>query len=258
VRRNVGGALVSLAHGRPVALQVDPIEKKPFAAFLPGTRTFSLGTYGCNLGCVFCQNHHLSRGAYAEAELARPTVPPEEIVAAARRHACASVAFTYNEPVVWAEYAIDIARAARAAGLATVLVSNGYVTAEAAADLLPWIDAANLDVKGFAEDFYRDMAGGRLAPVLATAEACHRGGIHLEITNLVIPGRNDAPGMVADLIAWVRDTLSPDVPVHFSAYHPDHQYHASPPTPPATLRNIRAMALAAGLRHVHLGNVMPD
>ncbi len=255
VRQNVDGQLVSLAYGRPVAVQVDPIEKKPLAEYLPGTRTFSVGTYGCNLGCVFCQNHHLSRGTYGEAELARPPVVPDEIVAAARRHGCASVAFTYNEPLVWAEYAVDIARAARAAGLGTVLVSNAYATAEAAADILPWIDAANLDIKGFSEDFYREMADGSLAPVLATAEACHRRGIHLELTNLVIPGKNDSAVMVDGLIGWVRDVLSPDVPVHFSAYHPDHRYYGSPPTLAATLHRLRDMALAAGLHRIHLGNV---
>jgi pyruvate formate lyase activating enzyme len=250
IRRNLDGQLRALAYGHPVAIQVDPIEKKPLAEFLPGTRTFSLGTHGCNLGCRFCQNHHLSRGRYSAAELAAPETTPDEIVAAARHHGCRSVAFTYNEPLTWGEYVVDIARAARAAGLATVLVSNGYVTPEAAADIFPLIDAANIDIKGFSEDFYREMTDGQLAPVLAAAAAFHRGGGHLEITNLVIPGKNDSPAMVEALLSWIRDALSPEIPVHFSAYHPDHQYHASPPTPAATLHRIRQAARNAGLTRV--------
>lgn len=255
IRQNQAGRLVALAYGRPVALQVDPIEKKPLAEFMPGTRTFSLGTYGCNLGCVFCQNHHLSCGRYTVAELAQPELAPAELVAAARHQGCTSVAFTYNEPVTWGEYVIEVAAAAHAAGLATVLVSNGYLTLTAAADIFPGIDAANLDLKGFSEEFYRELTGGELAPVLAAAKAFRDGGGHLELTNLVIPGKNDAPEMIEALLTWVRDELSPEVPLHFSAYHPAHRYAGSPPTPAATLYRIRDAAHAAGLRHIYLGNL---
>jgi len=255
IRRNVAGRLFAVAYGRPVALQVDPIEKKPLAEFQPGTLTFSLGTYGCNLACAFCQNHHLSCGRYTEAELARTEVEPAVIVDAARRHGCSSVAFTYNEPLVWGEYVMAVAGAARAAGLATVLVSNGYVNPVAAAEIFPLIDAANIDLKGCSEAFYQRLTGGRLAPVQAAAKAFFAGGGHLELTNLVIPGQNDSPEMIAALVAWVREELSPEVPIHFSAYHPDHRYHASPPTPAASLYRIRDAAHAAGLRRVYLGNI---
>lgn len=254
-RLNQGGQLVSLAYGAPAALQVDPIEKKPLAEFMPRTTTFSIGTYGCNLGCSFCQNYHLSRGKPAPVPDTDLVLPPA-IVDQALRHGCKSVAFTYNEPTIWAEYAMDIAIAAKKAGLATVLVSNGYITLEAAKDLYPLIDAANIDMKGFSEAFYKEMCDGRLQSVLDAMEYYHSlPTSHLEITNLVIPGKNDDPAMINAYFDWVEKKLNKMVPLHFSAYHPMYKYRESPPTPPSTLFSIKEMAEKRGFHHVHLGNI---
>ena len=257
IRKNLNGELVSVAYGRPVALQVDPIEKKPLAEFLPGTRTFSVGTYGCNLNCLFCQNHHLSRGSYSDSELQRDRCfySPEKIVEVAVRENCRSVAFTYNEPLIWGEYLIDIAKVARDAGLRTVLVSNAYITKEAAEEILPFIDAANFDMKGFSEEFYRDMTGGDLQTVLDTIESYYSTGGHLELTNLVIPGKNDSDEMIDSYLDWGSEKLDQSVPLHFSAYFPMFKYRESPPTPRETLFAIKAKAVDAGFSSVYLGNI---
>jgi pyruvate formate lyase activating enzyme len=255
-RANIGGTLIALSYGRPVALQVDPIEKKPLAEFLPGTKTFSIGSYGCNLGCLFCQNSHLSRGRFDSSGPGTGRyAPPEAVPTLAVQHGCKSVAFTYNEPTVFAEYAIDVAKEAKRLGLATVLVSNGYISRPAAEELYPLIDAANIDMKGFSEEFYRDMAAGSLQPVLEAMEYYHSIGGHLEITNLVIPGKNDSPEMIGKFLDWTEQKLGKDTPLHFSAYHPDWKYFDSPPTPPDTLRAIKKTAAARGFNHVYLGNI---
>jgi pyruvate formate lyase activating enzyme len=176
-------------------------------------------------------------------------------VALAKSEDCKSVAFTYNEPLIWSEYVIDIAKLAKEKGLATVLVSNGYITPEAARDLYPWIDAANIDMKGFSEEFYSEMTGGRLAPVLEAIKYFASLGKHLEITNLVIPGKNDSSEMIGGFLDWTRDNLGLKVPLHFSAYHPDYKYNGSQPTPPETLNSIRAKALKLGFKSVYIGNV---
>ena len=254
VRRNEGGALVADSYGRPAALQIDPVEKKPLAAYLPGTSTFSIGTFGCNLSCAFCQNHHLSRqgGALQRAQAA---VEPEAVVAMARRAGCRSVAFTYNEPTVFIEYAIDIARLARAAGLGTVLVSNGFISPAPRAALYPLIDAANIDVKGFSEAFYSSLCGGSLAPVLESCRCFKRDVCgHLEITNLLIPNRNDSPAMIQALLDWMADAVGRDTPIHFSAYRPMGGF-AEPPTPAATVHRAVATDRAMGFAHVVTGNI---
>ncbi|MGI5869938.1 MAG: AmmeMemoRadiSam system radical SAM enzyme [Kiritimatiellia bacterium] len=254
VRRNEGGALVADSYGRPVALQIDPIEKKPLSAYLPETLTFSIGTFGCNLACAFCQNHHLSRQGGA-LQRAREFVEPETIVAMAKRTGCRSVAFTYNEPTTFIEYAIDIARLARAAGLGTVLVSNGFISAEARAALYPLIDAANIDVKGFSEAFYSLLCDGSLAPVLESCRYFKREvGGHLEITNLLIPNRNDSPEMIQALLDWMADAVGLDTPLHFSAYRPMGGF-TEPPTPVATVRDAVEMASKAGFTRVATGNI---
>ena len=256
VRKNIREKLYSIAYGHPVAIHIDPIEKKPLAEFLPGSWTFSLGTYGCNLACSFCQNHHLSRDFYDEGKAGdSPFYTPEKIVGLAKNEDCKSVAFTYNEPSIWSEYAIDIAKLAKESGLATVLVSNGYITPEAARDLYPWIDAANIDMKGFSEEFYLEMTGGRLAPVLEAIKYFASLGKHLEITNLVIPDKNDSREMIDGFLDWTRDNLDLDVPLHFSAYHPDYKYNASRVTPPETLYSIKERALKRGFKSVHIGNI---
>ncbi|MBP5300890.1 MAG: AmmeMemoRadiSam system radical SAM enzyme [Victivallales bacterium] len=253
VRRNQGGVLCSLAYGRPVSIAIDPIEKKPLARFLPGTKTFSIGTYGCNLGCSFCQNHTLSRGEYREEEL-ETIVSPEQIVIMALEHRCPSISYTYNEPTVFAEYLRDIARIARQAGLKNILVSNGFIDPTAADELYPLVDAANIDMKGFSEAFYEKLCQASLAPVLVSLEKLHRLGVHLEITTLVIPGQNDQPAELAKWLDWVEAHLGCDAPLHFSAYHP--AFHCKiPRTPASTLFAIRDLAAGRGFSNVFLGNI---
>ncbi len=260
VRVNRAGKLFAATPGRPAALQADPIEKKPLHWFLPGSRTFSVGTFGCNLGCRFCQNDSLSRRGYPEGFPEEEAYPPERIVELAKAHRSASIAFTYNEPTVFFEYALDIARAARAAGLATVLVSNGWTDPAAARMLYPWIDAANIDIKGFSEAFYRELCDGTLEPVKRNCVFFRKQcGGHLELTNLVIPGRNDDPAQLEAYLDWVESELGADTPLHFTAYFPAGGYRESPPTPPELLRRIRDRAETRGFTRVRLGNIRnPD
>ncbi len=252
VRMNRGGVLYSLAYGAPAAVQIDPIEKKPFADFLPGTRTFSLGTFGCNLFCKNCQNDSLSRGIPAENP--GKIIPPEKVVAAAVQHQCQSVAFTYNEPAIWAEYAMDIARLARDAGLKTVLVSNGFITQEAAAELYPLIDAANIDLKSMNPAFYRENCRGELADVLAAIRQYHAAGGHLELTTLVIPGKNDSVEETEQIFDFAESLNDPGLILHFSRFFPFYQLRDLPATPVETLYRIREMGEKRGLR-IRLGNI---
>ena len=256
VRVNEGGILRSAAYGRPTALQIDPIEKKPLCEFLPGARAYSIGTFGCNLGCKFCQNHHISKDVPESDGLAAVKyVQPSRLVANAIDTGCETIAFTYNEPTVWAEFAIDLARMAKTAGIATVLVSNGYISAEAADELYPLIDAANIDMKGFSDEFYSEMCHGSLQPVLDSIEKLHGLGSHVEITNLIIPGRNDSDEMIHAFLDWVASKLNKNIPLHFSAYRPMYKYNESPPTPPKLLHSIGDIAAARGFTSIHLGNI---
>ena len=257
-RANRGGILYADVYGRPAAVHVDPIEKKPLHHFLPGSSILSIGTVGCNLDCAWCQNCGLARGRPDDEDTAPPAgpdLPPERVAALARDHGCASVAFTYNEPTVFAEYAVDAADAAHAAGLRTVAVTNGYITPEACRDLYRRIDAANVDLKSFRDATYRRFTGGTLAPVL-DALACMKAlGTWIEVTTLIVPGINDDVGELAEGAAWIRDHLGPDTPLHLSAFHPDHRMHDRPRTPAATLARARDIARDAGLRFVYVGNV---
>jgi len=255
VRANHGGTLIALVYGHPATMQVDPIEKKPFYHFLPGTRTLSLGTLGCNLSCKFCQNYSLSSGRPAAAELAARRIMPEELVTEARRQNCQSIALTYNEPTIWAEYGLDIATAARAHGLKTLSVTNGYIQPGAATEFYQSIDAANVDLKAFDDDFYQRLCGARLQPVLDTLKLLRKLGVWLEVTNLIIPAENDQPSQLAALAKWVCTELGPETPLHFSAFFPTWKLTNRPITPRATLEMARKLALTAGLRHVHLGNL---
>lgn len=251
-RRNVAGRLMAETYGRTSGVAVDPMEKKPLYHFLPGSSVLSFGGIGCNLTCGFCQNWHLSAEG-TPRDLGDET-SPAAVVRAARRYGCAAVAFTYNEPTVSLEYVIDVADACRAAGIRTVVVSNGYITRQAAEELYPRIDAANIDLKAFRPVFYA-ACGGKLDPVLDTLQLIrHSMDTWLEITTLVIPGHNDSDAELRASAAWVTQRLGPDVPLHFSAFHPAHRFMDTPPTPDSTLLRARRLAMEAGVRHVYLGN----
>jgi pyruvate formate lyase activating enzyme len=254
VRENRDGQVVSTTYGRSTGFCIDPIEKKPLNQFYPGTAVLSFGTPGCNLGCTFCQNWTMSRSRDVEA--ACQQAQPQAIAAAAKEHGCRSVAFTYNDPIIWAEYAIDTARACRALGIKTVAVTSGYITAAARGEFYEAMDAANVDLKGFTEDFYRTYCGGRLQPVLDTLRwLAHESQTWLEITNLIIPQANDSPDDIGRMCQWIASELGPDVPLHFSAFHPDFKLTDRGPTPPGVLQAAHDMARAAGLRYVYTGNV---
>lgn len=254
VRANHGNELVLTTYGRSSGFCIDPIEKKPLAHFLPGTSVMSLGTAGCNLGCKFCQNWDISKSREMDTLASEAT--PEMIVRAAAEAGCRSIAFTYNDPVVWAEYAIDIAKVARPAGIKTVAVTAGYINPEARGELFQWINAANVDLKAFSETFYRKLTQTQLQPVLDTLVYLkHETDVWFEITTLVIPGENDSDGELRAMCGWIVEKLGPDVPVHFSAFHPDFKMMDTPRTPHETLIRARQAGLDAGLRYVYVGNV---
>ncbi len=254
VRQNVDNEMVLTTYGRSTGFCIDPIEKKPLNHFFPGTSVLSFGTAGCNLGCKFCQNWDISKSR--EVERLSQLATPDAIVAAAKRYDCRSVAFTYNDPVVWAEYAIDTARACRDAGIATVAVTAGYISPAAREPFFEFMDAANVDLKGFTEEFYYKITYSHLQPVLDTIEWLRRHtGVWVELTNLVIPRTNDAPDELRQLCRWVVDHCGDETPVHFSAFHPDFRMRDLPPTPLATLIEAHQIARGEGLKYVYVGNV---
>ena len=255
IRRNQGGRLVTAGYGRSTGFAVDPIEKKPLAHYLPGSTVLSFGTAGCCLGCRFCQNWDISK-ARDDERSSDDRFTPERVVALALELGAPGVAFTYNDPIIWAEYAIDVAKAAHAAGLFTVFVTSGYVEPAARADIFRHMDATNVDLKAFTEDFYARVTLAHLAPVLATLEwLAKETDVWVEVTNLMIPGLNDAPDETRRLADWIAEHMGVDVPVHFTAFHPDYKMLDRPRTPAGTLSGARAIARAAGLRHVYTGNV---
>ena len=254
IRQNHGGKLWSTGYGQSTGFAADPIEKKPLNHFLPGERVLSFGTAGCNLGCKFCQNWDISKAKLDEH--ASEAATPEQIVALALRTGCAGIAYTYNDPVIWAEFVIDIARAAHAAGLANILVTAGYVTPEARAELFEHIDATNVDLKGFTEEFYHRITLSHLEPVLDTLVWLKRETqVWTEVTTLLIPGLNDSDDEIARECDWFLEHLGPDVPLHFTAFHPDFKMMDRPRTPAATLSRARTIARARGLRFCYVGNV---
>jgi pyruvate formate lyase activating enzyme len=254
VRANHDGRVVLTTYGRSSGFCVDPIEKKPLNHFLPGTPVLSFGTAGCNLTCRFCQNWDISKSR--EMDTLMDAATPELIAGAAARLGCRSVAYTYNDPVIFHEYAIDVARACRERGVRSVAVTAGYVCPEPRAEFYRHMDAANVDLKGFSDRFYRRLCTARLAPVLDTLRYIrHETDVWLEITTLLVPGENDSNDEVGRLTCWVVEELGPDVPLHFTAFHPDWKMRDRPPTAPATLQRARAIALANGLRYVYTGNV---
>jgi len=254
VRKNEGGRLVLTTYGRSSGFCIDPIEKKPLNHFLPGTPVLSFGTAGCNLACKFCQNWDISKSR--EMATLADEASPETIARAAEAVGCRSVAFTYNDPTIFLEYAVDVAAACRERGIRTVAVTAGYIEPEPRVELYRWIDAANVDLKAFTEEFYFSLAAAHLDPVLDSLRYLkEETGVWLEITNLLIPGANDSDGEIDELTAWVVEELGPDVPLHFTAFHPDYRLKDRPPTPPATLRRARRIAVGNGVRYAYTGNV---
>ena len=257
IRKNEDGRLVQLGYGRPAALQMDPVEKKPLNHFFPGTKILSMGTAGCNMGCFFCQNWDISK---AKADQVNSTsLSPEQVVELTLQHGAPSIAFTYNEPTIWGEYVIDIARIAHEQGINTVMVSNGYITREAFFDVYQHIDAANIDLKAFTENFYSKITLTHLQPVLDTLKWLrHETDVWFEITNLIIPTLNDGDSEFRQLCDWVLNNLGDDVPLHFTAFHPDFKLQDKPPTPPETLHRARAIAFEMGLKFVYEGNIWSE
>jgi pyruvate formate lyase activating enzyme len=254
VRARQDDAMVLTTYGRSSGFCVDPIEKKPLNHFLPGTPILSFGTAGCNLTCKFCQNWDISKAR--EIDRLNDAASPETIAEAAVKLGCRSVAFTYNDPVIFLEYAVDVADACRARGVKAVAVTAGYMTSEARRDFYAHMDAANVDLKAFSEGFYERLCSGHLAPVLETLRYLrHETSVWFEITTLLIPGENDGDDEVRALSRWVADELGADVPLHFSAFHPDWRMTSTPGTPAASLTKARAIACAEGLNYVYTGNV---
>jgi pyruvate formate lyase activating enzyme len=254
VRARQSDMMVLTTYGRSSGFCVDPIEKKPLNHFLPGTPVLSFGTAGCNLTCKFCQNWDISKAT--EFDRLQDRASPRAIAQAAKELGARSVAFTYNDPVIFLEYAVDVAAVCREAGLKTVAVTAGYIAPEARKEFFGAMDAANIDLKGFTEDFYKSLCSAELGPVLETLEYVkHETDCWLEITTLLIPGQNDSPAEIEALTGWVRERLGPDTPLHFSAFHPDWRMRDVARTPASTLQIARDIALKNGLRYVYTGNV---
>ncbi len=252
-RRNTGGKLTSLVYGHPVTVHTDPIEKKPFNHVLPGSQAFSLACVGCNLTCRHCQNWEISQAS--PGDLPADDWSPAELVRQARRSGAATIAFTYNEPTVWAEYVLDTAALAKAQGLRTILISNGYIQEAPQRELARSLLAYKIDLKGFSERFYRDVCDGRLQPVLDGMVRVKQEKCWLEIVTLIIPTLNDDSAELKQLAVWVRDNLGCDVPLHFTRFMPLYRLRNLPRTPVSTLEKARQIALDAGLRFVYVGNV---
>ncbi len=254
VRKCENGRIVLTTYGRSSGFCVDPIEKKPLNHFYPGSSVFSFGTAGCNLACKFCQNWDISKSR--EFDRLCDQASPEEIARTARELGCRSVAFTYNDPVIFLEYAVDTAKACHEQGLATVAVTAGYIHAEPRAEFFAAMDAANVDLKAFTDDFYRKLCAGNLQPVLDTLEyLVHETEVWVELTTLLIPGHNDSDEELAAMCDWIVEHLGPDVPLHFTAFHPDWKMTDVPPTPSATLYRARRLGLSRGLHYVYTGNI---
>lgn len=254
VRQNIGGKVVLTTYGRSSGFCIDPVEKKPLNHFYPGTGILSFGTAGCNLGCKFCQNWDISKSR--EFDRLTDEASPEKIARAAKALNCKSVAFTYNDPVIFAEYAIDIAQECHQLGVKTVAVTAGYITDKARPEFYALMDAANVDLKGFTEDFYKNICSGALQPVLDTLVYLkHETSVWLEITTLLIPGENDSDEELNRMTQWIAAELGVDVPLHFTAFHPDYRMLDHPPTPLSSLTRAREIALSHGLRYVYTGNI---
>jgi pyruvate formate lyase activating enzyme len=253
VRENRGGTYYTLVHSRVVTAHIDPIEKKPLFHFLPGAVAFSLATAGCNVNCKMCQNWEISQ--VRPEQVRSMYLPPEKLVGVAQENHCPVIAYTYSEPVVFAEYVLDGAEAARAAGLRSVVVSGGYVQADPLKKLSARVDAIKIDLKGYSEKFYKEIVNGELKHVLETLVTLRKAGVWNEIVYLVVPTLNDSDEEFQGLARWVKSELGPDVPLHFSRFHPEYLLKNLPPTPIETLERAKGIADAEGLHYVYIGNV---
>ncbi len=252
-RINIKGELRSLVYGRPISIHIDPIEKKPFYHFLPGAAAYSLATSGCPLQCKFCQNWEISQASPEDYKV--PYTAPAQISRAASDSKATVIAFTYNEPTVFTEYLTDIAREAKKQKLRSVLISCGFMNEAPLAEMCEVLDAIKIDLKGYSDQFYRSVCGAELRPVLKSIKKIAKSRIHLEIVNLVVPTLNDSDKMLLELINWILGEVGPDVPIHFTRFHPDYQLLSLPPTPVATLERARDTALNRGLHYPYVGNV---
>ena len=252
-RRNHDGVLVSEVYAKPCSLAIDPIEKKPLYHFHPGTTCLSIACTGCNFRCLNCQNHEISQVAPDDVD--HYDLKPEKVVGLCLKYHCPGIAYTYTEPLTYIEYVTDCARLAHEKGLWNILVTAGYVRQEPLADLLPFLDAANIDLKSFSDDIYQRVSGGRLQPVLETILAMKKAGVWIELTNLIIPEINDNIDMIRRMCCWIVDNGLADNPLHFSRFFPRYKMPDVPPTPVQTLKEAKRIALDEGIKHVYLGNV---
>ncbi len=256
VRENKAGVLQSLVYGRLIARQIDPIEKKPLYHFLPGSLSYSIATVGCNFSCRFCQNADIAQLPSDRAgAIIGDAVAPEAVVEAAERAGCRSISYTYTEPTVFFEFALETARLAHSKGIRNVFVTNGYMTAEALDLIAPVLDAANVDLKAFTRKYYQELCGAKLEHVQETLRNMKAKGVFVEVTTLIVPGLNDDPDELRALAAFLARDLGPDTPWHISRFHPTYRLTDRPPTPVKTLRDARRIGLAAGLQYVYTGNV---
>jgi len=253
VRENREGQYYSLVYGNPCAVHVDPIEKKPFYHLLPATSSFSIATAGCNLRCKFCQNWEISQTTPDETY--NLDLSPEKVIALAKKSGSRSIAYTYVEPTIFFEYMIDTARLARQQGILNVCHSNGFINPGPLKELCKFMDGANIDLKGFSEEYYQAISEGRLAPVLQSLKILKQEGVHLEITNLMIPARNDDLDTVRKMCVWIKNELGPDTPLHFSRFYPLYKLRNLPPTPVSTLERSRQAATEAGIEFAYIGNI---
>jgi len=253
VRENQGGEYKTLVYGNLCSINIDPIEKKPLFHYLPGTTALSVATAGCNMECKFCQNWRVSQ--YRPEQVESIVIPPENLVRAAKARRAPTLAYTYTEPVVFAEYVHDTADIGRKEGVGSVMISNGYIREPALRDLCKVLTAVKIDLKAFSEKFYKEQCAAKLAPVLATLEVLKDTGIHTEVVTLIVPTLNDSAEEIAGLAKWLVSHMGPDVPLHFSRFHPLYRVKNLPPTPVETLTRARKVSMDAGLRYVYIGNV---
>ncbi|MFO8085370.1 MAG: AmmeMemoRadiSam system radical SAM enzyme [Desulfobacterales bacterium] len=258
MRENVEGVLYTHAYGQVIAANIDPIEKKPLYHFLPGTSSFSIATAGCNFRCGFCQNWQISQASRKKnKDLPGFELSPEQVVARAIDHGCKSISFTYTEPTIFFEYALDIARHSREKGLLNVFVTNGFMTLKTLDIIRPYLDACNVDLKSFSDEFYKKICKGRLAPVLESIKYMRKIGLWVEVTTLVIPGSNDSENELRNIAEFIAG-VDPDIPWHISRFHPDFQFLNTKPTPVETMKKAMMLGQNAGLRYIYLGNIAGD